>query len=1210
MSNRIRSFCPSCQQVLKVAEEHIGRRIRCPKCQHRFTLQTSQPAAQSPQSLDRAVSLESSMSDSSSRDVSRSDEASTTTRRVSRIPSIRTLGRFELKEKVGQGGFGEVFRAYDPQLDRVIALKVPKFGPQDKKKIRRFLTEARAAASLHHPNIIAVYERGQIDNDYYIASEFVEGETLAQHIKQNKVSNRRAVAWVRDLANALAYAHSEHVIHRDIKPDNVMLGKNHRPQIMDFGLAKKLDEDSSMTADGGILGTPAYMSPEQARGETETVGSQSDQYSLGVVLYELLTGAKPFNGPPHVVVPQVALEEPPTPQSIDSTIPNDLQAICLKAMSKNIAHRYSDLSRMAEDLDRWLEGHEILARPIGRLERFIRWYRRNKLVANLGAAFFLVLLAGGIVSSYFAVVANRERAVAEVARNDAVTAQEKAEAQSRLAKRRLAESQYNAATDLSQKGRHYNALAMLAHCESNTSEDDNAFRNAIRLKAAALWDSAQTDQFREFLHHDDGVIASDYALDGSKVATGSLDGIAIVWDPKTGLILSPKIPFSGNQDSIKGGNHEGSMLCLSADATKLLTTTNDGAVDIRDIKSGDLLGQLLADDKIVSVARSYDGARYATGTETGHVHLWDSKTLKQIGELQLAEGMQRYHIRQIEFSPDDKIIATSPLYGDAPRFNRLWDTQTLKPLEHQPSQQFKYPNIAFSADSRFFIVAHNRYGLVHIWDILDGKEVVKPPHHLPQVRGLAFDPTGKWYTTLDRHNGIDFWNAETGERLRPTLDQYRTPYHTLSLSPDGKHLLIGDTMGHVRIWNVDTLLDLNEANSTPAVSTKPRTNSIKTACFSPTGRFLAVATHTRVQLWDASKQTLLAEYPEYKHNLSEEGLLFSPDERYLLVSFPDETHILSTESLPSGDSGYEPVSVLNHQHGTYSASFSSDNKHLALSGRSGQVWVWELPTGQEVIKPLPHPYRVWSVCFRPGLNELFSIVANGEVRRWNVETGTEIGEPQILTEQIHWPVGFSKNVDQLFMGESGQQKTNLWKWSGDKWTKTFTIPDQHIKETRIYFSDDAQLLFVGDTNSFKVWDVVNQTQVGRTVRHPDPVKTAKWANSQNHFVLTISDSLLRLWDIHSGKQIFPATPIKSYSWANINQNGTMIAFQSPQGEITFRRIPKPFDGNFNTVKLSVEVATGQELTDDGEFRYMSSETWYESVKKLNQLKQQSAAIPN
>jgi serine/threonine protein kinase len=305
-------------------------------------------------------------------------------------PPMRSIGRFQLLSVAGQGSFGTVYRAYDPVLDREVALKVPKSIGREREQIKRFLTEAKAAARLRHPNIVAVFEAGEADGVEYIATEFVSGEPLSRRLERERPSFRQAAQWLRDLALALAYAHGEGVIHRDIKPANIMIGDSQRPQLMDFGLAKVLAEAapadlqkpvtgagiqaSSATADGAIMGTPAYMAPEQARGDIKAVGPHSDQYSLGAVLYELLTGQRPqlakrAPGSSTVGSGGIFVQVPTRPRQVNRQIPKNLEAICLKAMAKDPAERYASAADLAVDLQRWLQDDPVNARLVALRQR-------------------------------------------------------------------------------------------------------------------------------------------------------------------------------------------------------------------------------------------------------------------------------------------------------------------------------------------------------------------------------------------------------------------------------------------------------------------------------------------------------------------------------------------------------------------------------------------------------------------------------------------------------------------------------------------------------------------------------------------------------------------------------------------------------------------------------------------------------------------------
>lgn len=371
MPKQVSATCSACGKALSASAELVGRVVRCPSCHQKFQLS--------------AVRFEADGTDhpSATETITGDGSGSVVTDKKAASETLGTIGRFQLRQQVGAGGFGIVYRAWDPELSREVALKIPRFSAADAVRMRRFSAESRAAANLRHPCIVAVFDAGVAGGQPYIAYEFVRGEPLLDRIRNRQFDVQQAAEWLRQLADALAYAHAEGIIHRDIKSENVLLNARSQPQILDFGLAKRLNEDEGMTTEGSLLGTPAYMSPEQARGRHEEVGPHSDQFSLGVVMFELLTGERPYSGGAHVVIAAIANdEETPDPAARAADIPRDLVAICRKCLRKDPSLRYADCAALADDLGRWLRGETISARRIGLIERGVRWARRNPAIST------------------------------------------------------------------------------------------------------------------------------------------------------------------------------------------------------------------------------------------------------------------------------------------------------------------------------------------------------------------------------------------------------------------------------------------------------------------------------------------------------------------------------------------------------------------------------------------------------------------------------------------------------------------------------------------------------------------------------------------------------------------------------------------------------------------------------------------------------------
>ncbi|WP_166825007.1 serine/threonine-protein kinase [Thalassoroseus pseudoceratinae] len=396
--------CPSCQNGVDFGTSAAAS-TTCGNCGHTFVNSVEKSAGCTGQETV-AVSLSNGAGLLDSKTAAADDPIidPAATKHSSGSETTR-LGHFVLEKLLGEGGFGCVYQARDLKLDRAVAIKLPRSGQLTEKETSQFLKEARAAAQLRHPNIVGVHEVGMSDGSVYIATDFINGQPMDDWLESYQPTHQESAELCRTLAEALHHAHQRGVIHRDLKPANILLDEDGQPHIADFGLAKREFGETSMTAAGVVMGTPAYMAPEQATGQSHEADARADIYALGTMLFEMLTGERPFRGSTQALLYQVVNAEPPLPRTIDETIPEGLEAICICCLAKDPDHRFASAQDLADALTEYLEERQTsVSLPTALTETkpnaWIQFWNRHPFAVAVGVGISVMLAAGGIAVAY------------------------------------------------------------------------------------------------------------------------------------------------------------------------------------------------------------------------------------------------------------------------------------------------------------------------------------------------------------------------------------------------------------------------------------------------------------------------------------------------------------------------------------------------------------------------------------------------------------------------------------------------------------------------------------------------------------------------------------------------------------------------------------------------------------------------------------------
>jgi WD40 repeat protein len=1020
------------------------------------------------------------------------------------VDELRVLGRFQLLNSVGQGAFGQVWRARDTQLDRIVALKIPHPSLLSSPKfVQRFQREARIAAQLRHPGIVRLYEIAELDGLPVLVSDFIDGVPLREFLEVRRLTYREAANLVADVADALHHAHGMGLVHRDIKPANIMLERQPRgsleslgkPIVVDFGLAVRDEAEIVMTVEGQIVGTPAYMSPEQAAGQSHRVDGRSDVYSLGVVLYELICGELPFRGSKAMIIHQVLDEEPKPPRRLNDRIPRDLETICLKALAKQPARRYATARELAEDLRRFLHGEPIHARPVGQAERFVRWCRRNPLVASLAGTIALVLLAGIVTSSYFAVQAVRgERAaIAEAKRADREADAAKA-SEERVRKEKLLSDRrwYAAEINLIQQAYLLGQLHLVRQ-KLESLKPPRPDAQDLRSFEWHYLDRICQLELRTLRGHAGGINCVACSPDARRLASAGDDGIIRLWDVATGQEVQKLLGHQGKVYSIVFSNQGRQIASLGQDQTARIWDLGAG----RD----HFTFPAKAREATNVVAFSHDGRRLAVPTDDQHVTIWDTGTGKELNGLQ--GGLERLWC--LAYSPDGARLAGVDNRG----LVRIWDAEKGNELLSLRSSE-PLLKVAFSPDGRRLATA-GASTTIRVWDAKTGLEILTLAGHNAWVRSIAFSPDGRQLASASDDRTAKLWELQSGRELL-TLRGHTEAVASVAFDPEGWRLVTGSADQTIKVWETTTGQECLILRGHDAIP-------VWCVALSSDGKRLASAANdNNVKIWDGEAGVEL--FSLIGHNAAVQNVAFSPDGRLLATAsvarrragriFPGEIKVWDASS------GRELRALGDHPGDVRCLAFCRDGR-LASAEQDGTVRLWDLLSGELLATIQAHDKPVRSVDFSPDgklLATCSSGVENaglqpGEVKLWDAQTGRELALLAELPAFVHH-LAFSHD-SKLLAGAGSDHTVRIWDVGAQR---EAMVLRGHTKAVfRVLFSkDDQRVVSASLDHMFKIWDTATGMEMLTIPAHNQAVLGL--AFSPDGLLLASSgyDPFVRLWD--------------------------------------------------------------------------------------------------
>lgn len=1068
---------------------------------------------------------------------------------------------YQIQGELGRGGMGVVYKAFQTDLKRLVAIKMILAGAQaGANELARFRIEAEAVARLKHVNIVQIHEIGVQGGQHYFSLEFVEGGSLQQKLKDKPMRPKLAAQLMETLARAMHCAHQQGIIHRDLKPANVLMTSDGVPKITDFGLAKRLDVPGQ-TRTGAVMGTPSYMSPEQAMGKQKEVGPATDIYALGAMLYEFLTGRPPFLAEtPMDTLMQVIANDALPPSRLQPKLPRDLETICLKCLHKQPGKRYATAQGLADDLGHFLAGEPIMARPIGPWERGVKWVKRRPTraaILALSALAAVALLTGGLwyhiqLKHAFLQTEHERDRVAKLNQNltdqlvrlriaNGVEQVQDQDALPALAWFADAWKLNRSVRDREHRMRMAAVLAMCPKVEQIYFHDRRVnwavfHPDQTRVitccgdSRARIWDVASGKETVPALVHDGPVLFAMFSADGSRVATASIDGTARVWDTATGSRIST------------GYQHKKAVnwLALSADGTRVVSASSDGTAAVCDASTGQLIPPLLRHKAAIhTIEFGPHNKLLLTASSDNTAQLWAAADHRRLATFHHAD-----RVNCAVFSPDGLHVATAS--DDATAC--IWSIRgrmSVAPLSHLAPVL----DVTFAPDGKH-VVTTSKDNTARIWSTGDGQPVSSPLRHGSHVYSARYSACGTRIVTAGDDNTARIWDATLGEQKDSPLRSVGTARFAM-FSADANRVLIASADGTARIWKVT-------GNKIPG-RTLPHGERVEHAAYSPGGGRIATATNSgKIQLWKARTAESLGPAIAHPHPVAR--LVFSTQGQRLAAACAD-----GSVCIWDPDSGKRLLTFSMCSQPLTDLAFSADGAWIASAGSDGTAFIWDSRSGVLRGSPMKHQRRVNSVAFSPDQHWLVTASNDHTAQVWDAHTGAPQGPP-LRHQGPVMEATFSPDSERIVTA-SADRTARIWSRAT---SKQLTPPLRHVEKVThaVFGPRGKRVLTASDDNTARVWDAATGKAHTPPLEHSGSVITARFSPNGRWVVTASLDNTAVVWGANTGEPLTPPLPHKA---------GVMDASFSPNGKHV---LTASSDRTARIWDLTVDKRPFQEILDE------------------------------